>query len=602
MNTPFRVTRASALALLGILAVLAMLTVYEVLATKRASDSLQDVERARDVANAYQSAEMQVTSLELTVMKLFDNNSPALTATLSEQVDRVLREMRAIRTIGNDTDRAIVDEMFANYLGAMRTLDMAVRAGINLSSVRDRLPDEATAPAIRGKFAEQTTVRQAEADQLLAEYRHGQDMRLVVTSVLNLAGFVMVLILGVGLWHYSRREARIAAMEASQDELEFARFEADRANQAKSQFLSRMSHELRTPMNAVLGFGQLLEMDDLTETQRENVAYIMRAGRHLLRLIDEVLDISRIEAGRLALSLEPFVISDVVKEVLAMNAPMAAQAGITIECCTDEHDDWRAIGDVQRTKQVLLNLVSNAVKYNVPGGSMRIYVASGDGEMRIAVEDTGPGISAEGMARLFSPFDRLGADATAVEGTGLGLALSKALMEAMGGRLEVATVQGQGSTFTITLPAASAATVAPAGTDENRERLATVGTVVCVEDNTASYHVIEGVLRHLGVECARASTVEDGLQQVLEVKPGMVLVDLHLEGGDGGAVIRGLRGHPETWDLPIIVISADTTEHTRRAVLGLGADAFIAKPVDFAELVETMTALVEHRKDQHRAA
>ncbi|MBK6664560.1 MAG: hypothetical protein IPG47_18025 [Thermoflexaceae bacterium] len=302
MNTPFRVTRASALALLGILAVLAMLTVYEVLATKRASDSLQDVERARDVANAYQSAEMQVTSLELTVMKLFDNNSPALTATLSEQVDRVLREMRAIRTIGNETDRAVVDEMFENYLGAMRTLDMAVRAGINLSSVRDRLPDERRRPRqSAAEFTEQTTVRQAEADQLLAEYRHGQDMRLVVTSVLNLAGFVMVLILGVGLWHYSRREARIAAMEASQDELEFARFEADRANQAKSQFLSRMSHELRTPMNAVLASASCSKW---TTSQRPSAE---RGVHHTRRppppaADRRVLDISRIEAGRSARS------------------------------------------------------------------------------------------------------------------------------------------------------------------------------------------------------------------------------------------------------------------------------------------------------------
>lgn len=227
----------------------------------------------------------------------------------------------------------------------------------------------------------------------------------------------------------------------------------ERASRAKSEFLSRMSHELRTPMNAVLGFSQLLEMDDLTDEQRENVGYILSSGRHLLALIDEVLDIARIEAGRLDVSTAPFDAAELVNQAVEMNRPNATSAGIELRV-ESSGGPVLVSGDVQRTRQALLNLISNGVKYNRQQGSVAVAVDVVPGRAQITVTDTGPGIPAEKLHRLFEPFDRLDAEFTAVPGTGLGLALSKALVEAMGGTLTVNSRPGEGCAFTIELPLA----------------------------------------------------------------------------------------------------------------------------------------------------
>jgi PAS domain S-box-containing protein len=230
-----------------------------------------------------------------------------------------------------------------------------------------------------------------------------------------------------------------------------AKQEADRANRAKSEFLSRMSHELRTPLNAILGFGQLLQLDDLTAEQSESVEHMLRGGRHLLELINEVLDISRIESGNLSLSPEPVDLGEVVTDTIDLIRPLAAERQITIHAPALD-PTWTVQADRQRLKQVLLNLVSNAVKYNRHAGTIRVVCqATPAGRVAIAVQDTGPGLSPDKMARLFSPFDRLGAEETEVQGTGMGLALSKGLMEAMGGDLTAHSVEGEGTTFTVEL-------------------------------------------------------------------------------------------------------------------------------------------------------
>jgi signal transduction histidine kinase len=230
-----------------------------------------------------------------------------------------------------------------------------------------------------------------------------------------------------------------------------AKREADRANTAKSEFLSRMSHELRTPLNAILGFGQLLQLDDLTEEQDESVDHILRAGRHLIGLINEVLDLARIESGNLALSPEAVDVYQVLKDTIDLIGPLAAERALSLQAPSPQDCAWTVHADPQRLKQVLLNLASNAVKYNRHGGSISLTCHAGDGRLRIAVADTGPGIPADKLPRLFTQFDRLGAEHTSVQGTGMGLVLSKRLAEAMGGALTVDSVEGQGTTFTLEL-------------------------------------------------------------------------------------------------------------------------------------------------------
>ena len=248
----------------------------------------------------------------------------------------------------------------------------------------------------------------------------------------------------------------ISERRRAEQALEQAKQDADRANQAKSEFLSCMSHELRTPLNAILGFGQLLQLEDLTQDQTESVDHILRGGRHLLELINEVLDISRIESGNLSLSPEPVDVLEVVKDTVDLIRPLAAEREITVQAPSPDDPSPTVHADRQRLKQVLLNLASNAVKYNRHAGTIRVACqAAAGGRVAIVVTDTGPGLSADKMARLFRPFDRLGAEQSEVQGTGMGLALSKGLVEAMDGSLTAESVEGQGTTFTVELPESS---------------------------------------------------------------------------------------------------------------------------------------------------
>jgi signal transduction histidine kinase len=222
-----------------------------------------------------------------------------------------------------------------------------------------------------------------------------------------------------------------------------------------------MSHELRTPLNAILGFAQLLEMDSPTAEARESIEQILRGGQHLLGLINEVLDIARIEAGRLAISTEPVAVAGVVREALDLIRPVASQQGVQLETEGELRKDWRVLADSQRLRQVLLNLLSNGVKYNRPGG--RVVLACAEtmrGRLRLTVGDTGLGIPSEKIAQLFTPFERLGLQHSGVEGTGIGLALSKSLVELMEGDIGVESVVGEGSTFWVELPLAGTPAIA----------------------------------------------------------------------------------------------------------------------------------------------
>ena len=385
-----------------------------------------------------------------------------------------------------------------------------------------------------------------------------------------------------------------------------AKEEADRANTAKSEYLSRMSHELRTPLNAILGFAQLLELEELGEEQRENLHYILSAARHLLALINEVLDIAAIEAGRLPLSLEPVAVADVVAEAVTLIRPLADQHEVLL-VSPPVSCQVHVLGDRQRLKQILLNLLSNAVKYNRQGGRVELECGpAGDG-MRIQVVDTGPGIAAEAMDQLFVPFERLGSEQTGIEGAGLGLPLSRRLAEAMGGTLSVETEVGQGSRFSVELPLAEG----PVERAERQQELAAPVqpapapsaplTVLYIEDNLSNLQLVERVLsRRPGVNLISAMRPQLGLDLAAEHHPDLILLDLHLPDMPGQEVLRRLQAEPRTADVPVVILSADARPTLIEDLLAQGVRAFLTKPLDVKELLELLDTVATERDQTAR--
>jgi PAS domain S-box-containing protein len=377
---------------------------------------------------------------------------------------------------------------------------------------------------------------------------------------------------------------------------EAARLEAEEANRAKSEFLSRMSHELRTPLNAILGFSQLLSLEQLTEEQHDSLDHILSAGTHLLELINEVLDISRIEAGRLSLSLEPVAVDEVLRETVDLVRPLAREHEVSL---AEENRDIKlyVLADRQRIRQVLLNLLTNAVKYNRQAGSVSVHCdPTAEGSLRISVRDTGPGIEAAMISRIFTPFDRLGAEQSDVEGTGLGLALSKALLEAMGGAIGVESTPGVGSTFWLELPRAESqlqgkelATV-PAAAGP----LAEARTVLYIEDNVPSAQLMERIFaRWPDVKLISAMQGGLGIELARQHKPDLILLDLHLPDIQGLEVLQKVRSDPSTRSIPVVVTSADATPGQIARLRAAGADEYLTKPLDILRFSEVVRKFLE---------
>lgn len=387
--------------------------------------------------------------------------------------------------------------------------------------------------------------------------------------------------------------------EAKQAEAEIneAKREAEAANLAKSEFLSRMSHELRTPLNAILGFGQVLEMDDMPPKRKASVQHILKAGTHLLDLINEVLDISRIEAGELRLSLEPVPVNLAVLEVLDLVRLQAASDNIELISEIPTHSDWHVLADRQRLKQGLLNLFSNAIKYNRSNGSVRIFaeLKEQDKALRLSVRDTGMGISEHDILKLFTPFERLGAALTRIEGTGIGLALTKRLIEAMDGQIGVQSIPGQGSTFWIELTLVPSPLKSAQGQSEEALSQAPVvldserRTVLYIEDNLANLQLIETLLESRPhIRLLTAMQASTGLDLAYEHQPDLILLDLHLPDFNGDEVLRRLQSNPVTGLIPVIIISADATPGQIERLLAIGAKAYLTKPFNVKQLLRTM--------------
>ena len=367
-------------------------------------------------------------------------------------------------------------------------------------------------------------------------------------------------------------------------------------DRAKSEFLSRMSHELRTPLNSILGFAQLLEIAGPRRDQLEAVEQIQHAGRHLLDLLNDLLEFERVRSGHVTYSIELVSVTDAIAEALRLVEPAARVRGITLSAAEGAASDVWAFCDRQRLRQVLLNLLSNAIKYNRPAGRVTVGTATESDRVVVSVTDTGLGIPTANRNQLFVPFERLGAEMSeTVEGTGVGLALTKMLVEGMRGSIEVDSEEGVGSCFSISLPPAEPPTALrdlvprrAAGVlgDELREV-----SVLCIEDNDANVRVIQAMLAMFGVHRTFvANTAVEGIALAQRHRPDAVLLDLHLPDISGEVVVEKLGADARTESLPIIVITADANPETTRRLLASGIDQYLTKPVDVRELFEALVA------------
>jgi signal transduction histidine kinase/ActR/RegA family two-component response regulator len=393
------------------------------------------------------------------------------------------------------------------------------------------------------------------------------------------------------------------------EQLTAARDEALKATQAKNAFLSSTSHELRTPLNSILGFTQLLEMSDLNEEDQDSVQRILGAGRHLLALINELIDIARIESGDLSLSLEPVAVMPLVEHIGKLLAPLAAERSVQI--VADCHcPELAALADRQRFGQIMLNLVSNAVKYNRKGGTITISCGeTAAGRVSVAVADTGRGMSADDLERIFRPFERLGADPS-VEGTGIGLPLAQALAGAMDGELTASSVVGEGSEFTVLLPRAQLPDSAPASAPtppppaKRPARAKTALRILYIEDNPANVEVVARYLRSRpGAQLQSFTTGQEGFQSARQGGADLILLDLHLQDTHGEQVLNDLQADPATADIPVVVLSADASGGMIRRLLARGVLAYLTKPLDLTELGELLDSIEvpgRARPDQRR--
>jgi PAS domain S-box-containing protein len=384
----------------------------------------------------------------------------------------------------------------------------------------------------------------------------------------------------------------ITARRLAEEEIIKARNEAEKANLAKSEFLSRMSHELRTPMNSILGFAQLMEMGELIPAHKKGVNHILKSGKHLLDLINEVLDISKIEAGYVSLLMEPVQLNAAIKEMMAVVQHNAAKLYQTLELKDSPTNTLSVKADQQRLKQVLLNLINNAVNYNHPGGSVVIkteLLQTGIAEIpviRVSVTDTGIGISHEDIQKLFLPFERVGAEKTEIEGTGLGLTVVKKLMDVMGGNVGVVSTPGEGSTFWIELPMVES-TQSAAGKNDSFSGTEIVSsdksaTILYFEDNSSNVELVEQILgsQRPGIRLISTKNGDHSVDLVMEHKPDLVLLDLNLPGIHGSEVLKLLQAEEKTKAIPVVIISADAMPHQLQRLIVAGAKKYLTKPLD----------------------
>jgi signal transduction histidine kinase/ActR/RegA family two-component response regulator len=384
-------------------------------------------------------------------------------------------------------------------------------------------------------------------------------------------------------------------------ELESARSVAEEANLAKSDFLSSMSHELRTPLNAILGFAQLLESTSPlpTASQKESIAQILKAGWHLLILINEVLDLAVIESGKVSLSPEPVSLSEVISECQAMMEPQGRKRGITM---TFPQFDipYFINADRTRLKQVLINLLSNAIKYSRPGGPVAVDCTTSTPErIRISIKDSGAGLPPEKLMQLFQPFNRLGQEGSAEEGTGIGLVMSKRLVELMGGVIGVESIVGVGSVFWFELSSVAAPQLAvdraePTALVKSQVQHDALRTLLYVEDNPANLNLVEQIIaRRPDIRMLSAVTGNLGIELAHDNQPDVILLDIDLPDISGIQVLKILREDLVTAHIPVLAISANAMPRDIKKGLESGFLRYLTKPIKINEFMDALDVALD---------
>lgn len=511
-----------------------------------------------------------------------------------EETERLAREAAAAE------QRALLDQ-FPGYIAVLDNENRYAFAnerllsllGLKADAVIGRTLPEVLGPERAAPLA--ATVAQARTQQQVnteSHYERGPGREAIDLAVVHVAGPRHAdgrqLVYAFGTDITERRQAERALVRALGD--------AERANRAKSQFLSRMSHELRTPLNAVLGFGQILAQQGLPLAQQRSVDEILRGGRHLLALINDLLDLGRIEAGELDLCLEPVRAAEVIDDSLGLMQPLAEQHRVHIDAPSLDDAALAVHADGRRLRQVMLNLLSNAIKYNRSGGHVRVSVQAVGPEAELSVHDDGPGLSDEEQQRLFRPFERLGARSARVDGTGIGLALSRSLMQAMGGSIGVESRLGEGSRFWVRLPAAAgtvaAAAIAPptpATAPVQRRRL------LYIEDNPVNAMILHAMLEDLYDVQVESDPVV-GMAAARARPPDLLLLDIQLPGIDGYGVLARLRADPRLAGLPVVAVTANAMPEDRSRARSAGFDAYLTKPLDLDLLQQTVQRLLEEKR------
>lgn len=409
-----------------------------------------------------------------------------------------------------------------------------------------------------------------------------------ILILLALMVFVVLPVYSVILTHEvrKRRRAEKALIQAKE--------EAERASKFKDQFLSTMSHELRTPLNAVLGFSDLLadkRCGELNERQQRYVSHITSGGKHLLKLISDILDFSKIEAGRMELSCEDLSVANIFAEVTSALRPLGEKKAQTLTSSANR--DLAVRADPTRIKQILTNLVANAIKFTPEGGRIDLAALAADGQIRVEVRDNGPGIPPEEQKRIFDAFYRIRKSGDGVEGTGLGLTITSSLVKLQGGTLVLESTRGNGSCFYFSLPIASQVIERRVVTSQGTKKAGERAKILIIEDDPTTLHLIESQLTSSGYEAYSCVAPEQALEKAAELQPDAITLDLLMKPTSGWEILLQLKKDARTADIPVIVVTI--VDHPSIGAT-LGADEYLVKPVDKLTLLDAVQRCIGERK------